>query len=441
MGFFLPLYNGILATGMAAGAPWIIPYLLLTPKRRRNLARKLGVGLPAAQSKVCAGGRPIWVHTLSVGEAISALPLVDAIVKRYPSRQIYVSISTETGLDVARKTMNGMPVTLFTSPFDFPPLGVRRVFTSLNPAAVIIVESDLWPNLLAQAEKRRTPVLLANARMSDRSFSRYHRVRPLAKTLFGYVSAIGSQSDVDRERYTALGLDPARIVVTGNIKFDQPVKPMDTAERAVLRSRLGIDAKDTVLVAGSTHPGEEEWVGDAARQLIAEGLLDTVVVVPRDPDRADAVRRIFAEKGLPAQRLTAIESDSDAKGLVKVIVVDRIGLLKELYAIADLAFVGGSLIEAPHLGGHNPLEPAAYGKPVIVGPNMKNFRAIALQLAVAGGLIQIQAPQALYDAACALLAHPDKAEEAGRAGFKVFRGNAGAVNRTVEILNRWIPTG
>ncbi|MFZ7124642.1 MAG: 3-deoxy-D-manno-octulosonic acid transferase [Desulfobacterales bacterium] len=433
---FVHVYNIAMTVGLAFSTPWVVPYTLLTPKRRRTLAARLGLRLPHNLHRPETGYRPFWVHALSVGEALSAVPLVEAIRSRHPDRRLFFSVSTETGLEAAAKALGPLGATLFQSPFDFPPLALKRIFSALNPEAVVIVESDLWPNFLDVAARRRIPVILANARVSDRSFARYRQVRPLAVRLYSLLSAIGTQSGLDLDRLNQLGISGPVMQVTGNIKFDQPVTPMSEPDINLLRQRFGIEPGMQTIVAGSTHPGEENCIAEAVLELRRNGIMPKLISVPRDPGRAEAVCREFNRSGFKAGRWSHIEHGLEAAMDLEVVVVDRIGLLREIYAIGDLAVVGGSFFASPHLGGHNPLEPAAYGKPVIVGPNMRNFKSITAQLLTAHGLVQVENPGNLCNAIHRLLTVRSHALDTGRAALSVFKANSGAANRTLELLDR-----
>jgi 3-deoxy-D-manno-octulosonic-acid transferase len=389
--------------------------------------------MPRFSAKGRGGAGALWVHALSVGEALSAVPLAAALCERYPRHALHFSTATATGLSAARDALAGLPVRIFPAPFDFPPLAVRRLLSAMAPSAVILVETDLWPNLPAAAAARGIPVALANARVSDRSYRRYRNLPALARRLYGGATAIGVQTPRDRDRMRSLGIGEEKIRVTGNIKFDQPAEPPSGGKAGRLARRLGLATDSAVIVAGSTHPGEEDLLFQAAKRLLDRGLPLKLVCAPRDPARAEGVRRLFARGGLRTVLWSGLGENGGGTDAV-VVVIDRIGLLRSLYGAADVALVGGSLIEAPHLGGHNPLEPAAHAKPVVVGANMKNFRAIHEDLLAAGGAIEVRNPEELPGALERLLTDPAAARRVGLAARAVLDGCRGAVDRTLEMV-------
>ena len=416
------------------GMPVILSYMLAIPKRRRSLITQLGWGSLPRVPQHLSNQKPIWIHTLSVGETLSAVPLIEALLNRLPQYPLFVSVSTETGMETARQQLRDLPVTLFRSPHDFFPGAMSRLFHRLNPAAVMVVESDMWPNMVNQAAKRNIPLMLVNARLSDRSYAMYRRFRVFARASFASISYIATQSRSDLERYAAIGMNRSQLRLTGNIKFDQPVAPISREALKQFRHRMGIDAHHKVLVAGSTHSGEEFQLAAIHQRLTNKGIGIKLICAPRNPDRSKAVSRLFAEKGIPTECLSSIESGSVSAARCQVIIVDRIGLLRKLYALSDVAVVGGSFVNAAHLGGHNPLEPAAYAKPVIVGANMRNFRTISQQMSDAGGLVQVHNQESLALTIEQLLTNTKKARRLGICAKEVFDSCKGAVNRTIDLL-------
>ncbi len=434
------LYNFLMAIGVFSASPWIVPYGLLVSKRRRQLKEKLGFRLPQFPPTAMTGESPLWIHALSVGETISALPLVTGILERYPNRHLFFSTSTAGGREAAGRLMSSLPVTLFAAPFDFPPFAVRRLFSRLRPAAAVVVESDLWPNFLTEAKRHQVPVLLANARMSDRSFARFRRFRRAAKTLLSPLSAIGAQSRIDVDRFVDLGVPKSRITLTGNLKFDEKDNCVSDDFLEMIRHRLALFPDRVAVVAGSTHPGEEKIVARMAARLLTEGIPLKLILAPRHPERAGNACRALAQEGIGVRRWSRLDNRQTAE-TDEAVVIDRLGLLAKLYAIADVAIVGGSLIDAPQTGGHNPLEPAAFGKPVLVGPNMKNFRSIADGMLAAGGLVQVNGPEELLSACRRLLSDTEAAARRGRKARQFLDDNRGAVQNTLALLASHVEGG
>ena len=442
--------------GVAAALPALLPHVLLSRKRRRTVLGRLTLsGLPRPAAGPRAGR--IWVHALSVGETVSAVPLVRAMGERFPDRTIHFSASTETGFAEARRLLEDIVSECFLFPYDLP-VPLRRVWNRVDPGMVVLVETDIWPGFLGEAEARSIPVVLVNTRLSDRSFAGYRRFSGIMGSVLRKFARICPQTDADVRRFRALGVSPDRIVRTGNIKFDSIAGTPDAAERATLRKRLGLEPSRRILVAGSTHEGEEAMLAAAFRTLIEPGLraprdresAPALVIAPRAPDRAEAVRRIFAKSSRgrsvgagdvphpPAGGNLAVRTlaETEAGAAADVIVVDRIGVLRSLYALGEMAFVGGSLVPR---GGHNPLEPAACGVPVLFGPHMHDFREIARMLLDAGGAKTVDSAAALASAAGDWLRDPERARRAGERARTVFLENRGAVDRTLDALAGLLP--
>lgn len=417
--------------GAAAALPVLLPHVLLSRKRRRTVLGRLALsGLPRPSAGPPASR--IWVHALSVGEVISAVPLVRAMAERFPDRKLFFSASTETGFAEAERRLGETAVERFLFPYDLP-IPVRRTLNRVDPGLIVLVETDIWPGFLGEAEARGVPVALVNTRLSDRSFAGYRRVSGFMGAVLRTLDRVCPQSALDARRFRALGVPADRIVRTGNIKFDQPADTPDATERTALRNRLGLAPERPILVAGSTHEGEEAMLAAAFRELRRAFPELALVIAPREPDRARGVRRIFSEAGFPAATLAETESGAKADA----VVVDRIGVLKSLYAAGALAFVGGSLVPR---GGHNPLEPAAHGVPVLFGPHMTDFREIARLLREAGGADAVGSAGELAAVATRWLRRPEDARRAGARGREVFLRNRGAVDRTLDVLAGLLPT-
>lgn len=429
----LLLYNLLLTGAALAGLPLLAALVLFSEKRRRTALQRLGVrpGPARLRRRIAAhhGGKPLWVHALSVGEVVSAIPLVAALKERFGNRSLVFSTSTQTGFEIASRKLAGTADLVFHFPYDLL-FSVAATVRAVDPELVVLVESDIWPNFLSAMKKRGTPVALVNARLSDRSFAGYQRLRSFIRPLFLTFARICCQSRADAGRFAALGVPMDRIATTGSIKFDQPVRPMTLLERRQLRHAMKIPQQAPVVVAGSTHIGEEALLADAFCKLRRDFAGLVLIVAPRDPRRAAKVVQIFRAAGMTGATLSDAET-AETAGSADVVVIDRIGILDRVYALADLAFVGGSLVER---GGHNPLEPAAFGKPVLFGPDMRDFADIARHLLAAGGAVRVNGREDLQTAAATLLKNPPLARQTGAAALQVFNNHKGAVNRTVDIL-------
>ncbi|GBC63825.1 3-deoxy-D-manno-octulosonic acid transferase [Desulfonema ishimotonii] len=428
----MPVYNFLLIFFMILGLPVLIPLVLHSPKRRATVLQRLGLrGLPEKPARK----RRIWVHALSVGEVISAVPLVRAMKTRFPDHEILFSAATKTGFETATAQIGPQVARIFFFPLDIL-FSVRRVIRRVAPEFVIIVETDIWPNFLAEARRRDIPVFLVNTRLSTRSFRGYRRFSFFTGPVFRMFTRICPQSGADAQRFLHLGVPPEQIVTTGNMKFDQPADPVPAERIAQMRSDLHIRPEARVLVAGSTHAGEEEqirvaWIG------LKKALPDLcLIVAPRNPERADAVCRIFSESGLKALPMKSAEQTASEGGW-DVMAVDRIGVLRSLYALGEIAFVGGSLVA---LGGHNPLEPAAFGKPVLFGSHMADFAEISALLLAEGGAVQVTDAASFRRETLRLFENTAAASETGKRALRVFTANRGAVARTLDVIGRGLET-
>ncbi|MCP4695208.1 MAG: 3-deoxy-D-manno-octulosonic acid transferase, partial [Desulfobacterales bacterium] len=370
---------------------------------------------------------------LSVGEVISAAPLVQRLREVHPGRPLVFSASTRTGFEIARRRFQTVADEVCFFPYDLP-FSVRRIAGKIDPSLVVIVETDLWPNFLREMKRRRVPVVLVNARLSLKSFQGYGRFSFFIKPLLAMFSRICVQSERDRRRFLALGAPGETVRLTGNLKFDQPHEPMDPREIASTRRSLNIGPGRRILLAGSTHEGEEKIILEAFSRLRNEHDDLLLVVAPRNPDRSESVRRLFSDAGFPAATLGDLKrpgAESRAHAAPDVIVIDVIGILKRLYALSDIAIVGGSLGKT---GGHNPLEPAAFSRPILFGPDMSNFSDISRMLLEAGGAVRVKDSDAIHRTVRGILADSDRAAAMGEKAFAVFTENQGAVEKTVGVI-------
>jgi 3-deoxy-D-manno-octulosonic-acid transferase len=413
------LYSAVLGMGLLA----YLPAFLVRRRRagyRRNLGQRLGrlgEGLPPEPR--------CWVHAVSVGESAAAVPLVEGIRRRWPELGIVVSTITPTGARIVGERLAGTAVHRYF-PIDLPG-PVRRALDAARPRFFIAIETELWPNFLRALARRRIPAMIANGRISDRSFRRYRWVRGLMRRVLADVSVFAMQTDEDARRIIALGAPPSRVVVTGNLKSDLlPEAAGD--DPAGWRARLHLGAGARLWIAGSTHRGEEAVVLDAflrARNRCPELAL---LLAPRHPERAGEVEALIRERGLLAARRSRLPADG-APGAV--IILDTVGELAALYALAEIVFVGGSLVP---IGGHNVLEPAMRGKPVLVGPHMSNFREGAELLQRSGGGLVVKDAPELERELARLLEDRDLARRMGDAAREAFAGRQGAVSATLDLV-------
>ena len=370
-----------------------------------------------------AGG--IWVHAVSVGESIAAAPMVRDLRQRHPQLPITITCMTPTGSEQIRKLF-GDDVGHAYLPYDLPWLQ-RRLIRRLRPRIAIIMETELWPNLVAECKRAGVPVVLANARLSARSARGYQRVAKLARPMFAALDWVAVQTATEAERFIALGVPQAAMTVTGSIKFD--LRPgaelLATAER--WRAQWG---ERPVWIAASTHGGEDEIVLAAHRQVLQHHPTALLILVPRHPERFDAVAKQIEAGGLSLVRRSAGNMPTSGE---QVLLGDTMGELMQFYACADVAFVGGSLIAG---GGHNYLEPAALGLPVLSGPHRFNFAEISDLLEQTGALVEVADAEAMAERVTGWLSDQSSARHAGAAGQAVVEANQGALERLLRGIAR-----
>jgi 3-deoxy-D-manno-octulosonic-acid transferase len=378
------------------------------------------------------GAPLIWIHAVSVGEARAAVPLVKRLAEEYVHHRFLITTMTPTGSATVRQTLGDRVAHCYV-PYDYP-WAVRRFLDRTRPVLAVIMETELWPNLFHECRARGIPLLVANVRLSERSANRYRRVAPLVRATLGQVSRFGVQNEADAARLRALGAASERVAVTGSIKFELslPASLIESAE--VLRRSWGADRP--VWLAASTHDGEDEPLllahADLRRQArFANALL---VLVPRHPERFTAVVKLSRKHGFNTAQRSAVPGLLDPA--VEVLVGDTMGELQLFYAAADVAFIGGSLVAT---GGHNLLEAAAVGKPVVFGPHMFNFTEIAAMTLERGAGVQVRAVAELAPAIGDFLGNANRRFGAGEAGRRMVEENRGALEHTVRLIEELLP--
>lgn len=370
-----------------------------------------------------------WIHAVSVGEAATAVPLVEALARRWPELGIVMTTVTPTGARIVAGRLDGKVCHRYF-PVDLPG-PVRRALDAVRPRFFIGMETELWPNFLRALAARGIPSMIANGRISDRSFRRYRRVRWLMAPILARVTLFAMQSGEDARRIIALGAPAERVVVTGNLKTDIVPAPKDTPWPEL----LGLAAGDLLWIAGSTHRGEEALVLDVFLRLKPRFPALALLIAPRHPERAAEVERLVADRGGRALRRTALP-DAAARGAV--VVLDTVGELADLYRLAAVVFVGGSLVPS---GGHNMLEPALRRKPVLYGPHTDNFRDSARLLEAAGGALVVKDALELTREMERLLAGGEVRRRMGEAAFAAVAARQGAVGQTLALVERVLMGG
>jgi 3-deoxy-D-manno-octulosonic-acid transferase len=386
-------------------------------------------------------GRPtIWFHSCSVGETLSVQPLVHALHLRFPEARFVFSTITHTGQVIARQRFGKYGEgNAFFFPIDLASVA-NRVLDWIRPSMLVIIDTEIWPNVVHQAWLRRIPVVLVNGRVSASSFRYYRWARPVLRRVFRNYRILMMKAEEDAERIRAMGAPPEKILVTGNIKFDRSLVEKDVTEaqaRAVSEA-LGLeDADSPLIVAGSTHPGEEPVLIEALQRIRqTPGLERTrLLLVPRHPERFDAVAALVERAGLAVRRRTRPGNTQETA----VLLLDTLGELATVYRFATIAFVGGTLVRH---GGQSILEPALYSRPIVIGPSMENFAQIADEFRMRGGIRQISALEddktgqvrELSQVMIELLQNGEAREALGKAAFSVFADNGGAAARTIDKI-------
>lgn len=409
--------------------PLLALRMLWSRKYRRSFKERLGLTVTNYRS-AREDSRPIWIHALSVGETLSAVSLVKALAERFPGIPLIFSTSTETGQQTAMKELGGMVAKTFYFPLDLF-FVVRKTLQEIRPCLFVLIETDIWPNFLRELKTKCIPAVLVNGRMSSTSFKRYRTFRFFMKRVLFCFRAIGMQSPIYAHRMVEMGALEDKVFVGGNLKFDQEHRYVELPERDEMLYSLGWqNPGKRVLVAGSTHEGEEEIIFSAYSRLLQDFPDAVLITAPRNPERFEKVHRLAVAMGLRCRKLTDPVDPVD-----QVVVADRIGELSRLYAVGEVAFVGGSLVQE---GGHNLLEPAAQRKPVLFGPYMDDFQEMAELIVKAGGGMIVSNQDELYRAWKSLLDSRCLAERTGEIAYDVWRTNRGALQNYLRCLERYL---
>jgi 3-deoxy-D-manno-octulosonic-acid transferase len=439
-----------LITGI--GAVLMGPYVLLSDVRRKkylpNLSERLGLKFPPELATNGRNSGAIWLHAVSVGEVLAAVPFARCLKQRFPAQRLVISTTTATGQALARERMSFADA-VFYFPFDWNG-PVRRAFRAVQPGVIVILETEIWPNLLRQARRTGVPVAIVNGRLSDGSFRGFTRaVRMSGGVLGGFLRRTLSdatlylvQTQQDAARLIALGAEAARVAVTGSMKYDMPL-PEPTPFVNWIRAELERSQRGPVVVAGSVIAGEEMLVLEAFASIQEKWPGALLILAPRKPERFAAAGDIIAQAGWQPIRRSGILLDGRSAGVLgnaahaykSVLLLDTIGELAATYAIADAVFIGGSLEPA---GGHNPLEPAAFAKVPVFGGSMDNFREIAGALLEAGAAIQVDSAAQLSVAWTGLLQNDERREKMGLAAREIVERNRGATQATLDRLTALI---
>jgi 3-deoxy-D-manno-octulosonic-acid transferase len=416
------VYSAMLLAVLVVGAPYWLVRMATGGRYRAGLLGRLG-RVPEGLREAVAGRVVVWVHAVSVGEVLAAAQLIRELKAALPGWVVAVSTTTETGQRLAKQRLADSPV--FYLPLDFA-FSVRRYLDVLQPKMLVMMESELWPRLIVECAGRGIPMAVVNARISDRSFPRYMRLRRLWRPFLEQLSLFLAQSEETAERLVQIGAPAERVKVTGNLKYD-----VQTREASALTKRVGSLLQGIrLVVAGSTLAGEEEMLLAAWPSLQKEVPDAVLLIAPRHPDRFDEVLGLIRKTGYPFFRCSQLMVATEPILGGTILLLDTIGDLASMYGIAAVAFVGGSLVAK---GGHNPLEPAQFAVPVVMGPSYENFREVVERMC-AGDAIRIVPREKLGETLVALLRDTEGARTLGERGRGVFEQQSGATGRTVKAL-------
>ncbi|MFL6373281.1 MAG: 3-deoxy-D-manno-octulosonic acid transferase [Pyrinomonadaceae bacterium] len=420
------LYNIALWVGFLALTPRFLYDKLTDGKWAAGFSQRFGA-VPAFDAE---GRKVVLLHCVSVGEANAALPLARKLKETFPHIALVVSTTTRTGQQVARDAYAGVADLVVYFPFDLRG-SVKRFLRQTRPDIVLLTETELWFNFLRQATRSGARVAIVNGRLSARSFRRYSRIKGFMKQLLGYVDLALMQGDADAERLKSLGADAAKVTVAGNLKFDVDTSIGESEITREFRGRFGITADAPLILAASTHAPEEQILLDAFAAVRERARSARLMLVPRHPERFDEVAALISSSGFGFVRRSQSQLPTDAKA--DVILLDSIGELKAVYPLAEIVFVGGSLI--PH-GGQSIFEPAAVGKPIVTGPHTANFDAAVKEFLSRDALVQLMGTRSEDLAAALIKLLSDRAgrQSLGQNALAVMESNRGAVERTIEYL-------
>ncbi|MCK4423117.1 MAG: 3-deoxy-D-manno-octulosonic acid transferase [Candidatus Omnitrophica bacterium] len=411
--------------------PAVILQLIFTGKYRQSLKPRLGLMSSELWQRIkgTANKKVIWLHAVSVGEMLAASSLLPDIRQQFSDYRLIISTTTETGQAIAKqKIKEGAEVIYFPLDLSF----IARYFIRhINPSLFIIMETEIWPNMIQQMALNHTRIVMINGRLSPRSYKGYKAVRYLIAPLLKHIDLLCMQTKSDAEKIISLGAPAEKVKVTGNIKIDQAlVKEPAPQDLAVLRDKLFIKEEDKVLAAGSTHPGEEKIILEVYKKLRLDFPDLKLIIAPRHIERTVKIEKIVSDFNYQAFRYTDLLNISIKKA-PQVIILDKIGVLREIYSLATIVFMGGSLIKH---GGQNMLEPAALAKPVIYGPHIYNFQDITEMFLKARAQIMVYDKKELEHTCSWLLSSPEQARVLGSKAREVVEQNTGAVKNNIEVL-------
>jgi 3-deoxy-D-manno-octulosonic-acid transferase len=425
-------YSVCFTLGFILALPYFLFRAVTQEKYFSNLRQRLGF-LAGPEYASTQGG--IWIHAVSVGEVLAALPLIHALRQKFRDIPLLISTTTITGQYLAHRKLAGIAKALYF-PLDWN-FSVKGSLNRIRPKLVLILETEIWPNFLRECDGRGIPVLLINGRVSNQSIARYRSVRWFMKRILRCFTYCCMQSEVDLERIRSLGAAPERSEVSGNLKYDLSLPDGLEEGLEIYRRWLRLTQTSYLVVAGSTMKGEEILVLSAFRELKKVSPHAQLLLAPRHPERFGEVEELLNRESFTFIKRSAFKPGvlASSNGAPEVILLDSMGELAMLYSLGDVAFIGGSLVAT---GGHNPLEPALHSKAVLFGPHMDNFREIAEDFVQSGAAVQVSNEVMLAEELVDLYRNPARRDELGKRGFRILEANRGATDRTVQRIARFL---
>jgi len=408
-----------------------LPYLIMKGKAHKDFVQRAGF-LP----RHLKGDKKdaIWVHAVSVGEVMAARIFIENLKDTFPEERVILSTTTKTGQETAKKVFSGkMPTFYFPLDFSFV---IEKTLNFLNPSFFILFETEIWPNLITGLVRRNIPVILVNGRISDRSFKGYKLVRFILRPVLRKISLFCMQTEIDAKRIKALGAPAERVKIAGNMKYDISRETNLVSESAdELKLKLGIPKTEDILIAGSTHKGEEEILLKVYKDLLENFKSLRLVIAPRHVDRTDDIENLCRSFGFRALRISKIKKGEDTLNEKEVFLLDTIGQLGRLYSIGTIVFIGGSLVKR---GGHNIIEPARFAKPTVFGPYMNNFRDMANRFLKNKASVKVKDTEELERTLEDLLRDESKRLDMGQRSVHLVEENSGAVRRVTNLIKEKI---
>lgn len=418
----LLLYNTLQLICLPVLLPLLAILTLVKPKYRGRMLPRLGFKLKSKLNNPLPRQMTIWIHALSVGEVTSAVPLVAGLRKKYPDSQIVLTVSTRSGETIAQDSLADLVDHIIPSPLDFLPV-IAFFFTLIQPHLFILIETDFWPNFLLYLQHKKVPAVLVNGRVSEKSMQGYQRFTFFFQPMFRSFRYLFMQTELDKENMNKLGIDNRKIKVFGNLKFDTKITAKETIPFPLTRL---LPSDKIFITAGSTHQGEEQIIFETFIKLQVDFPQIFLILAPRNPNRTDEICMLARQHNL---NITLRSKNETSQG--DILLIDTIGELVYFYALSDIAFVGGSLVKE---GGHNPIEPAIFGIPVLFGPNMQDFHEIATSLIKCGGGEQVSDSQTLELSLKSLISSNKLRHERSEAAKSCIFKQRGVINRHLEIM-------